>query len=507
MTPQERDAALLDCAGMGRADQLTIAGGTPGVVLMERAGRGAAQAIQARFKPVPTIVLCGPGNNGGDGFVVARRLSDEGWDVLVASLVPPEALRGDAALMQGRWNGPVLDLREGLLQGRGLIVDALFGAGLSRPLDGPALRMVEAVAASGVPVVALDVPSGVSGDSGQVLGGAAQAALTVTFVRRKPGHLLLPGRSLAGEIVVIDIGVADATLDAVGTRQFENGPGLWAGSVRWPRPEGHKYDRGHALVAGGGLAQTGASRLAARAALRAGAGLVTLASPPDALMVNACHLTAVMLARMDGAEALNALLEDRRFNAVLLGPGQGVGEGTRACVAAALNRGRATVLDADALTSFADAPHDLFGAVRGPTVLTPHEGEFRRLFPDLADLPSKAERAVAAAARARAVVILKGSDTVVADPAGMVVIASDAPATLATAGSGDVLAGIVLGLLAAGMPAFEAAAAAVWLHAEAARSFGPGLIAEDVVERIPRALAALAAWPEGEAVAPRVIAP
>jgi ADP-dependent NAD(P)H-hydrate dehydratase / NAD(P)H-hydrate epimerase len=328
-----------------------------------------------------------------------------------------------------------------------------------------------------------------------VRGVAVRAARTVTFARRKPGHLLLPGRVCCGPVAVADIGIADATLAELGGRTFANGPDLWGAAFPRPDLEAHKYKRGHAVVVSGGATHTGAARLAARGALRAGAGLVTVASPAEALAANAAHLTAIMLRRCDGAADLRDLLADARFNAVALGPALGVGTATRAMVEAALGPNRAAVLDADALTSFSDDARALAAAIRAQgaakVVLTPHEGEFARLFAGVETVltaASKLERARRAAELAQAVVVLKGPDTVIAAPDGRAAINENGTPVLATAGSGDVLGGVIAGLLAQGMGPFWAAAAGVWLHAEAGARFGPGLIAEDLPEALPAAL-------------------
>ncbi len=370
-----------------------------------------------------------------------------------------------------------------------VVIDALFGAGLDRPLTGRAAALAAAMT-DGPPVLAVDLPSGVDSDTGAILGVAVRAAATVTFFRKKPGHLLYPGRALCGQLTLADIGIPAAVLAAIRPTAFENGPALWGAALRAPAADDHKFRRGHALVVSGGMTRTGAARLAAGAALRAGAGLVTLASPPGALAVNAAHLTAVMLRRIDGAEDLAAALADPRLTAVALGPALGTGEPERALVEAALAAPCPAVLDADALTLGAAEPERFFAAIAarpGPVVLTPHEGEFARLFPDLAGKP-RPESARAAAARAGASVVLKGPDTAIAAPDGRLAINSNAPPWLATAGSGDVLGGIVAGLLAQGMPGFEAAAAAVWLHGEAGSEAGPGLIAEDLAPALRPAL-------------------
>ncbi|MSP68009.1 MAG: NAD(P)H-hydrate dehydratase [Alphaproteobacteria bacterium] len=489
-SPSSDHLALLGVGQMYAADRAAIAAGTPGLALMENAGRAVADAIRQRYAPCPVVVLAGPGNNGGDGFVAARHLAAWGWPVTVALLGDQAALRGDAAAMAARWTSATVPAEPAALEGAGLVVDALFGAGLSRPLDEAARALVEAITARGLGCVAVDVPSGVEGDTGRVLGAAPRADLTVTFFRRKPAHLLFPGRRLAGEVVVAEIGIPTSVLLELGPLAYANAPALWLPSFPWPGSEDHKYSRGHAVVQGGDAASTGAARLAARAALRAGAGLVTVAAPPSALAIYAAALTAVMVRPADGPTGLAQLLADHRRNAVLVGPGNGVNATTRAAVVTALGMEKACVLDADGLTVFADEPAALFGAIRGPCILTPHEGEFARLFGRGEDL-GKLARTRAAARTAQAVVVLKGGDTVIAAPDGRAAINDNAPPWLATAGTGDVLAGFCLGLLAQGMEAFAAAAAAVWLHGEVARLLGPGLIADDLAETLPRVLAGL----------------
>lgn len=482
------DPALLSVAEMGEADRRTIAAGTPGIQLMERAGAAVAAAVCARWAPCAVAVLCGPGNNGGDGFVAARILAERGYAVRLGLLGDRAALRGDAALAAASWSGPVEPLGLAQLDGAAVVVDAIFGAGLGRPVEGLVADLVAACGQRKLPVVAVDLPSGVQGDTGEVVGAAFQAVATVTFCRLKPGHLLLPGRALCGETMVADIGIADATVAAIEPRQWQNGPALWRDG--WPRPTiaGHKYSRGHALVFGGGIAATGAGRLAARAALRVGAGLVTLACPSSALMVNAAHLTSIMLTPCDDDPALTQLLADVRKNAIAIGPAHGVNDRTRAYVGAILRTARGVVLDADALTAFQDRPDDLFRAISGPTIMTPHDGEFARLFDVTGDKLTRTRRA---ATRAGAVVILKGADTVIAAPDGRAAINANAPPWLATAGAGDVLTGLCVGLLAQGLAPFEAACAAVWLHGATAAAFGPGLIAEDLPDLLPKVLAKL----------------
>ena len=486
---------ILTVPEMSRADQITIRQGTPGFVLMREAGKAVAWVADEMAPQGPILVVAGRGNNGGDGFVAATELAAQGRDVSVMLLCDRATLKGDAALASAAWKGPMLPWDPSAIGTPNLIIDALFGAGLDRPVKGDPAAMIQAVNASGVPVLAVDLPSGISGDTGAVMGTAVDAVATVTFFRRKPGHLLLPGRVHCGEVHVADIGIDAGVLDEIAPRTFENVPELWEDIFPSPQIDGHKYARGHVVVASGGLAATGAARLAARAALRAGAGLVTVASPRDALAVNAAALMAVMVRAIEMPQQFAALLEDRRLNACVIGPGAGVGDHTRALVQAVLSAGRALVLDADALTSFADESQALFEAIKKQNdpqvVLTPHTGEFGRLFKELvADHPdqSKLEQARLAARVSGAVVLLKGADTVIAAPDGRAAITANAPPWLATAGSGDVLAGIIGGLLAQHVPAFEAACMGAWMHGEAGQEFGPGLIAEDLPEALPAVL-------------------
>lgn len=495
MSDLKHRRVVLSTEEMSRADALAISGGVSGEVLMENAGIAIAREITKRWSPEMTVVLCGPGNNGGDGFVVARHLKAAGLGVRVALLGDVAALKGDAAVMAGRWSGEVMPLTPAVLDGADLVVDAIFGAGLTRPVAGVAAETISAVCEAEIPCVAADVPSGVDGNSGQVLGVAPEATLTVTFFRPKPGHFLYPGRQLAGEIVVADIGIPNTVLDTLEPATWENHPDLWLDAFPWPASGGHKFDRGHAVAVSGGPMSTGAARMAARAALRAGSGLVTLAVPPNAVQVAAAHLTAVMIDRFDDAEGLKRLLEDTRKNAVLLGPGNGVGPATRDNVKAALGQEKACVLDADALTSFEGRADELFEAIQSPVLCTPHGGEFARLFGETRDNEGPLIGKLAATRRAAhssgATILFKGPDTVIAAPDGRAAINTNAPPYLATAGSGDVLAGIALGLMAQGMPPFTAGCAAAWLHGDAAREFGIGLIAEDIGETLPKILVKL----------------
>lgn len=480
------NAALLTVAEIAEADRLTIASGIPGIDLMEAAGAAVARMVQQYYPTGDVLVLCGPGNNGGDGFVAARLLASAGRVVTLALLGERDRLKGDAALAAQRWTGDALSAPDVTLDSAGVVIDALFGAGLSKPLSGDAGTLIDAVNASGKPVIAVDLPSGLHGDDGKPRGTAIRARHTVTFFRRKPGHLLMPGRQLCGEVHVADIGISAGVLTQIRPRQWQNDPAVWRTSIPPLTEDGHKYRRGHVLVRGGVLA--GAAGLAARAALRIGAGLVTLASPREAQRSGGPE--AVMRVDCDGVPDWRSLAADPRRNVLLLGPGNGAGEATRQAVLHSLTLGRAAVLDADALNVFVGRPDQLFATIRSETILTPHDGEFARLFPDLAQ-PGKLARARRAAERSGAVILLKGADTVIAAPDGRAAISTNAPPDLATAGAGDVLAGFCAGLLAGDMPAFEAACAAVWLHGEAAAVAGPGLIADDLPGAVRLPLASL----------------
>lgn len=488
---------LLTPEEMARADRLTMEGGIKdGFALMLAAGRAVADIAQHMFpQKQPVAVLCGPGNNGGDGYVAAQYLLEAGYEAVCFAAAPPRQ-GTDAMRASIFYKGQVRDLNEFSPASFGGIIDALYGAGLARAVEGAQATVIDAVNASGLPVVAVDLPSGISGATGMALGAAMRAKATVTFFRKKPGHLLQPGRAHCGIIHIADIGIPDRILGEINPRVFENSPELWADSLPSPVVDAHKYSRRHAAVFSGAMHSTGAARLSAMAAARSGAGAVTLLSPPDALAVNAAHLTSIMVRETRSQQDAAQFITDRKVTAAVLGPGYGnpafARDYTKMLLSAASGKAgqfRGLVLDADGITAFENKPDELFDTHRSSAtalVLTPHEGEFKRLFPDIAeDNTSKIDKARKAAMRANAVVIYKGPDTVIAEPGGLAVINSNGTPFLATAGSGDVLTGIVCGLLAQGMAPFAAACASVWVHADAARRFGHGLIAEDLPAQLP----------------------
>jgi NAD(P)H-hydrate epimerase len=477
---------------MQRTEQAAFAAGLDSFVAMERAGRAVAEAILARWRRRPVLVLCGPGNNGGDGYIIATALRAAGWPVTVAALAAPAS--ADARRAAAGWANAVLAPDDiAWPDASGLIIDALFGIGLARKLDGAAAGLVQQANQSGAPIVSVDIPSGIQADSGAILGTAMAATLTVTFAWRKPGHLLLPGRTAAGDVVVADIGLPAAPLPDATAPVWQNAPALWRASLPVPGVEDHKYSRGHLLAVGGGV-MTGAVRLAVRAARRGGAGLATILAPVEAVPVYALDQAGAIVRPRHTPDDVGSFLQDSRVTAVLIGSGLEPGGETPALLRQVLTSGRPAVIDGGGLDAWRDL--DRAGAAlpvarRGPVVLTPHEGEFARLCGDLGeDLGSgqgKLQRARAAARLFDAVIVLKGADTVIASPDGRAIINGGAPAYLATAGSGDVLAGLIAGLLAQRMDPFAASAAAVWLHGEAARFVGLGLLAEDLPDLLPRA--------------------
>jgi len=472
---------------MTQADTLAVKAGVPSLNLMEAAGASVVRELRKRWTRRTVVILAGPGNNGGDGFVVARRLDQIGWPVRIGLLVDKQSLHGDAKINAELWDGKIQKLSVGLLEDAELVVDALFGAGLSRPIEGVGRDILNAINSKKIPTVAVDMPSGVNGNTGEIMGVAVKVDLTITFFRKKPGHLILPGRLHCGEVVVTDIGIPKGVLTKINPITSENSPQLWRGMLPSPNPDDHKYTRGHVVVVGGNE-MTGAARLAARAARRVGAGILSIVTPADAKHVYDQFDAGNLVVEFSEKHEIFTFLNEKRRNAVLVGPGNGVTHLTRTCTMSALESKIKVVLDADALTVFEGDPDTLFECIKGPCVLTPHQGEFDRLFKIDGDKLSKCRQA---AKIANAVIILKGYDTIISDASGRTVINSNAPADLSTAGSGDVLAGIVLGLIAQGMETFEAACAAVWLHGEAGNLTGAGLIAEDLSENLPILLANL----------------
>lgn len=486
---------LLTPKQMMEAEQVCMEAGIAGQVLMLRAAQALCMAITRRWLPCRVAVLCGPGNNGGDGYVTAHFLRQQGWDVQVFSVAARHGPNdgSDAAWAMKQWGAAIGAAKDFQAQDYDLVVDAVFGAGLNRALDAQAIACLQACEQHQLPICAVDMPSGIDGRTGQVLGYAAYTALTVTFTRAKPGHYLLPGKRHCGELVVADIGVPDAVVAGMACQTMLNAPPVWA--RHWPHADmgNHKYKRGHVVVLGGDLL-TGAARLAAQAAQRVGAGLVSVAAPESAWSVYAQSLQSVMVQGFSSAQELRAILQEPRRNVCLIGPGAGVHAMTRQAVLDSAQMNKQLVIDADALTAFADQPELLFAALGAAprlaanayAVLTPHDGEFARLFGHLSDSheSDKCARSRQAALTAQAVVIVKGSDTVIAAPDGRVAINANAPATLASGGTGDVLAGMIAGLLAQGMPGFEAACAAVWLHGRAAHEAGAHLIADDLLQAL-----------------------
>lgn len=486
------ELAVLTADEMRSVEAAAFARGLQSFEAMRRAGQAVAALIQGRWllgSVDRVIVLCGPGNNGGDGFIAATALRAAGYAVQVQSVPLTSARSADAAKAAGGWGDAVTELSGkslAYLDPRTIIVDALFGIGLTRPLTGDVLGAIEAVNRGGARVVAVDVPSGIDADTGAVLGDAIRADVTVSFGWLKCGHLLLPAAAHCGELLVADAGFAAADLAATKVACWRNNPALWRQDYPLPRPDDHKYRRGHALIAGGAT-MTGAARLAARSARRVGLGMLTMAAPTGAWPIYAQDLVGAVVRPVADNAAILALAGDARVSALLVGSGLEPDKETAELVRGAMALGRPMTIDGGGLTAL--AMHGGIADGRPEIILTPHEGEFARLFPDLQGDDSKLARARAAAARSGCTIVLKGGDTVIAAPDGRAILSELAPATLATAGSGDVLAGAITGLLGLGMAPLRAAAMAVWLHAAAARGFGLGLVAEDLPDRLPAALA------------------
>jgi NAD(P)H-hydrate epimerase len=493
---------VVTAAEMRGAETALFARGVPSFDVMATAGRAVVAAIVERWPERfrRALVLAGPGNNGGDGFIVARELAALGWQVHVAAARPIDGYAGDAARAASLWGGKPAQLEPGALahldDGDTLVIDAIFGIGLARPVEGEVKAVIHALHGRPCPIVAVDVPSGIDADTGAVLGAAPRAALTVTFAWPKRGHLLLPGREWARDLVVADIGCRDEDLPDLATTPRVNGAPLWQNALPFPSAADHKYTRGHTLVVGG-AAMPGATRLASRAARRVGVGMLTVAAPREAHAFYLSDQPGLIVRPMATADDLAALLADKRITSILVGSGLPPTAETRGLVETAVASGRPVVIDGGGLTAFAGDLTSLQRLGRAEIVLTPHEGEFARLFPHADRARDKATRAAAAARESGCTLVFKGADTVVASPAGRAAINMDAPAWLATAGSGDVLAGLVAGLLGQGAGPFEAAAAAVSLHGMAGAAFGPGLIAEDLPELVPEVLRDLAGLEPG----------
>ncbi|MBS0272004.1 MAG: NAD(P)H-hydrate dehydratase [Proteobacteria bacterium] len=460
---------LLTSEEIKAGESATIAEGKSAEFLMERAAQGVVDVILKEFSPCPTLVFCGPGKNGGDAQVVARLLKKQGWLVQVVKLSEV----------------PSLKEIESLVNQASLIVDGLFGTGLSRPLEEDVLKLVKLINASGKPIVAIDIPTGIDTNSGVCWGEAIRAHSTVTFWRARPGHFLLPGRIYVGKLFVKDIGIADQHLPMMAYHL--NTPHLWKECLKGPLPSDHKYTRGACLIIGTGC-MPGAVRLASLSARRVGAALVRLICKVEEYPIFAAVAWGDVVTPIASAEEFLGWIIDERFKALLWGAGAFPHQSTREQALVLLSSKKPCVLDGGALSSFEGKTGELTNHLHKNVILTPHEGEFHRLFPHLAFLKSKVEKALKAALEGGAVVVLKGHDTVIASPEGKVCINANAPATLATAGTGDVLAGLMSGLLAQGVPPFEAAAAAVWIHGEAANRMGIGLIAEDLPGQIPHVL-------------------
>ncbi len=478
--------AVLTAGEMIAAERAAFGSGIPAFALMTRAGEGLANAILAKRKTGTILFLNGSGNNGGDGWVAAELLRRKGWQVKCCALKIPDDYSCAAAEAYGKWQGEVVEFPEDL-SGFDVIVDALLGTGLVRPVEGRLAEWINAVNQTSAIKVAVDISSGVSSDTGEVLGTAFAADLTVTFSQKKRGHLLMPGLELSGDVDVVDIGI-----DPVAATVFENDPGIWKDQIPHPGKGDYKQTRGHLLVIGGEAGMSGAARMAARAGLRSGAGLVTTLAPAAALSTYAEKQLAVMSAGYETTKEFSKIVNSEKFSAFVIGPGNGVGAKTRGRVLEVLATGKPCVLDADALTSFEAKPEALFKALHDQAVLTPHLGEFRRLWPGLdPSHDSGADKITStqdAAKRAGAVILLKGPDTVMAHPGGKTLVNIHASPDLATAGSGDVLAGIIGGFLAQKLKPLLAAGAGAWIHGEAGTRLGQGLIAEDLIEEIPMVL-------------------
>jgi ADP-dependent NAD(P)H-hydrate dehydratase / NAD(P)H-hydrate epimerase len=475
---------------MNEADRLTIATGITGSWLMENAGFAILDVVLRHYPEIMrAVVLCGPGNNGGDGYVLARLLALRGVAVALYCSAPAKS-GTDAEVAQSHWNGAVYPLETLNLQHGDVVIDALYGAGFRGALQDAETRAAQVVSESGVPIISVDLPSGIDGLTGQHQGPCFRADHTVTFFRKKPGHLLYPGRALCGQLHVVDIGISPRVLTEIAPKLYENSPDLFGSRLPQSDPETHKYAHDAVGIFCGGAGATGATRLSARAAAKAGAGAVIMLATIEAVPELASHLTSTMIRTIDNPECLTHCINDKKYAVFIVGPGFRDLPRLRETVLALLQSKRKLnlVFDADVFSAFASDAETLFSAIEKSTctvVMTPHDGEFQRLFGDISqsDL-AKHEMALAAAKRAFCTIIYKGPDTVIASPDGRASINSNGGTMLATAGSGDVLAGAVAGLLAQSMPAFEAACCAVYHHADTGQRLGDGLIAEQLADAI-----------------------
>ena len=479
---------ILTADEMKQADAATIASGTSGFSLMIAAGQAVASQIAEKVEtPCPVLVLCGPGNNGGDGFIAAAQLKKRGWPVRVACLVKKSALTGNTAKAAALWTETVEDLNSNLsVRDVRLVVDALFGTGFQGTIDPEIITLFDKLRARKAEVIAVDMPSGINATTGDMAQGLLKADLTVTFCRRKVAHMLYPSRLACGKIIRADIPVRDETIAGLKSQTFENHPSLWLKNFPLPTVQDHKYDRGHVAVYGGNV-RTGAACLAAMASQKIGAGLVTIISKPDNRNLYAACRASIMVDVWNDMEEFKFIMRDARKNSVIIGPG--AGSDIKDVVLTALSFNKSGVLDADVFSAFKDQPQELFSRLSTRYVLTPHAGEFERLFGPMEG--NKLDRARSAAQKSNAIILLKGPDTIIAAPDGTAVISLNGPPTLATAGSGDVLSGLIGGLVAQGMPTFMAACAGCWLQGEAAKIHGLGLTAEDIIYHISQVLNSL----------------
>jgi len=484
---------ILTSEQMYRADLLAVKNGISSYQLMGNAGKCITREIIKKCRKGRALILCGRGNNGGDGFVVARLLSARGWPTQVGVLRSLKGIKNDALRASKEWKGTTFELSltqlKKRIRGCSVVVDALFGIGLNRPVKENIKGLINVVNKSKIPCISIDIPSGIDADSGKMLGTAIRADATVSFFRPKLGHFLFPGREYTGNLTIADIGIPDSAIQKIKPTIFLNGPELWGKKFPWPSYRDHKYSRGHALIVGG-EEMTGAARLAARACLRTGSGLVTIVANRSSSRIYKMEMPEILSVVADHVNDLKKVISDRRKNVFLIGPGIGVSGSTLKKVLLLLSKKRPCILDADAISAFSRSPTKLFKSVFPRCVLTPHEGEFARLFPKIAKRKNinKVTKCILASSDANGIVLLKGPDTVISRPDGLSVVNCNAPPTLATAGSGDVLAGIITGLIAQGMDSFNASVAGAWIHGEAANLFGPGLVADDLPNLIPQVL-------------------